>query len=96
MTQGRTILTIAGLLALLVALPLTLRQDTTQAPSSDARRLIILTPHGESIRREFAEAFAKHWQKNHNQAVYIDWRYPGGTSEIRMVLDAAYKAAEEE
>lgn len=96
MTQGRTILTIAGLLALLVALPLVLRQDTTQAPSANARRLIILTPHGESIRREFAEAFAKHWQKNHNEAVYIDWRAPGGTSEIRMVLDAAYKAAEEE
>jgi ABC-type Fe3+ transport system substrate-binding protein len=27
--------------------------------------------------------------------VYIDWRSPGGTSEIRLVLDAGYKAADE-
>ncbi len=96
MTQGRAILGVAGLLALLVALPLALREDTTQLPAGGARRLVILTPHGESIRREFAEAFARDWQARKGEAVYVDWRSPGGTSEIRMVLDAGYKAAEEE
>ena len=96
MTQGRAILGVAGLLALLIALPLALRQDTTQLPTGGARRLVILTPHGESIRREFAESFARDWQRRTGEAVYIDWRSPGGTSEIRMVLDAGYKAAEEE
>lgn len=96
MRGGRAILTVAGLLAGLVALPLALRQDGAQAPSADARRLVILTPHGESIRREFAEAFARHRQATRGESVYVDWRAPGGTSEIRMVLDAAYEAAEED
>ncbi|NBP90334.1 MAG: hypothetical protein EBU50_03775 [Opitutae bacterium] len=58
--------------------------------------MVIYTPHSESIRREFAEAFAEYWEKQHHEKVYIDWRSPGGTSEIRLVLDASYKAADEE
>lgn len=96
MTSGRPILAVAGLLALLVALPILLREDTVQAHDSGARRLVVLTPHGESIRKEFGEAFARHVKATRGEAVYVDWRSPGGTSEIRMVLDAGYKAAEEE
>ena len=56
---------------------------------------MILTPHNESIRREFGEAFAAYWKKTTGRTIYVDWRTPGGTSEIRMVLDAGYKAAAE-
>jgi iron(III) transport system substrate-binding protein len=84
-----------GCIGLLIALPLSLRKDSTQTPSAGARRLVIFTPHSETIRQEFAEAFARHWRKSHAEDVYIDWRSPGGTSEIRLVLDASYKAADE-
>lgn len=96
MNQARTIWTTLGLLVLLVVLPLALREDTTQVPNDRSRRLVVYTPHSESIRREFAEAFAHYWEKKHHEKVYIDWRSPGGTSEIRLVLDASYKAADEE
>ncbi len=87
---------IFGLLALIVALPLALRRQTATSSSRNAEdRLVILTPHNESIRQEFGEAFAAHWKKTTGRSIYIDWRTPGGTSEIRMVLDAGYKAAEE-
>ena len=87
---------IFGLLALIVALPLTMRrQSATTSPRNADDRLIILSPHNESIRQEFGEAFATHWEKTTGRSIYIDWRTPGGTSEIRMVIDAGFKAAEE-
>ena len=87
---------IFGLLALIVALPLAMRrQSATTSPRNADDRLIILSPHNESIRQEFGEAFATHWKKTTGRSIYIDWRTPGGTSEIRMVIDAGFKAAEE-
>jgi len=87
---------IFGLLALIVALPMVLRRQTATTSSRKADdRLVILSPHNESIRQEFGEAFAAHWKKSTGRSIYIDWRTPGGTSEIRMVLDAGFKAAEE-
>ncbi|NBS04279.1 MAG: hypothetical protein EBS64_03485 [Verrucomicrobia bacterium] len=77
-------------------MPLLLRKDTNQRPAPGSRRLVIFTPHSESIRREFSEAFSRHWREGHGEDVYVDWRSPGGTSEIRLMLDAGYKAAEEE
>jgi iron(III) transport system substrate-binding protein len=87
---------IFGLLALIVALPMVMRRHTatTRARTADDS-LVILSPHNESIRQEFGEAFAAHWQKSTGRSIYIDWRTPGGTSEIRMVLDAGFKAADE-
>ncbi|OYV05074.1 MAG: hypothetical protein CFE26_13495, partial [Verrucomicrobiales bacterium VVV1] len=89
-------LVIFGLLALIVALPLSMRRETvTVSPEKADDRLVIITPHNESIREEFGEAFAAWWKKRTNRTIYVDWRTPGGTSEIRMVLDAGFKAAKE-
>lgn len=81
---------------MIVALPLALRRETatTSARLADDQ-IVILTPHNESIRREFGEAFASHWKQTTGRTLYVDWRTPGGTSEIRMVLDAGFKAAAE-
>ncbi len=87
---------IFGLLALIVALPLVMRRESaTTSPRRADDRLVILSPHNESIRQEFGEAFAAHWKQTTGRSIYIDWRTPGGTSEIRMVLEAGFKAAEE-
>ncbi|GAA5122070.1 extracellular solute-binding protein [Luteolibacter yonseiensis] len=87
---------IFGLLTLIVALPMALRRESATTTSRGADdSLVILSPHNQSIRQEFGEAFATHWKKTTGRSLYIDWRTPGGTSEIRMVLDAGFKAAEE-
>ncbi len=88
---------IFGLLALIVALPMILRRQTsTQGSRSADDQLVILSPHNESIRQEIGEAFATHWKNTTGRSIHIDWRTPGGTSEIRMVLDAGFKAADED
>lgn len=89
-------LVIFGLLALIVALPISMRRETvTVSPEKADDRLVIITPHNESIREEFGEAFARWWNMRSGRSLYVDWRTPGGTSEIRMVLDAGFKAAKE-
>lgn len=93
--KGRLI-GILGLLGFIVALPLVMKRESETAPPASADdRLVILSPHNESIRKEFGEAFAAWWRGKTGRSVYVDWRTPGGTSEIRMVIDAGFKAAEE-
>lgn len=77
-------------------MPIALRQQSsTGRAGADDARLVILSPHNETIRLEVGEAFASYWQQRSGRRVYLDWRTPGGTSEIRMVLDAGFKAAAE-
>ena len=58
------------------------------------RRINIVTPHNETIRREFGEAFQAWWKDKTGETVYVNWLNPGGTSEIRMILDGRFAAAE--
>jgi iron(III) transport system substrate-binding protein len=89
-------LIIFGLLALIVLLPISMRRETaTVSPEKAEDHLVIITPHNQSIREEFGEAFAAWWKTKTGRTIYVDWRNPGGTSEIRMVLDAGFRAAEE-
>ncbi len=95
MMKARLVI-ILSLLGLIVALPLVLKRESeTASPGSADDRLVILSPHNESIRKEFGEAFAAYWKKKTGRAIYVDWRTPGGTSEIRMVIDAGFRAAAE-
>jgi len=92
----KRILVIISLLVLIVALPILMRRETaTVSPDRADDRLVILSPHNETIRQEFGNAFAAWWKQRTGRTIYVDWRTPGGTSEISMVLDAGFKAAAE-
>lgn len=82
----------AALLAVLVG-PFVLRPAGSVAPSSYDRRLVIITPHHEKIRQEFGRAFAKYWKDKTGELVFVDWRVPGGTSEIAMFLKSEFTGA---
>lgn len=85
---------IIGLLFVIAVAPLLLRKGEVVSPSSADETLVVMTPHNETIRREFSEAFASYWKNKTGKTVYIDWRTPGGTSEIRLVLDSEFDDAE--
>ena len=61
--------------------------------NEDAKKLIVVTPHVPQIRDEFARAFSEWHQREYNEAVVIDYRTPGGTSEIRKQLSAMFTDA---
>lgn len=67
--------------------------DAGAAPAAKARTLVIVTPHVEQIREEFAAAFSRWHQRKFNEPVTIDWRIPGGTSDIIKAFDAQFTAA---
>ena len=85
----------AVVLAMLVTLigPFLLKSSTDPVSDDQRRRLVIVTPHHEQIREEFAEAFVQHWKQATGESITIDWRVPGGTSEIAMMLKSEFTAA---
>lgn len=64
----------------------------TETHATDGRRLIVVTPHVQQIQDEFAQAFGRWHEREFGEPVFIDYRIPGGTSEIRRQLVAEFKA----
>jgi ABC-type Fe3+ transport system substrate-binding protein len=57
--------------------------------SANTPTLVIITPHGEPIRREFADAFSDWHRQKFGSAVFVDYRTYGGGSDIVKYFDAA-------
>lgn len=90
------------LLAVLLALAAVIAAPVLMKPAASARtkdfpekdRLVIITPHVESIRHEFGIAFQRWMKEKYGRDVVIDWRVPGGgTSEIAKVVSSEYLAS---
>lgn len=52
--------------------------------------LVVITPHNEAIRQEFAEGFSIWHERRFGVPVRIDWRVIGGTTEIMRFLASEY------
>ena len=87
-------LTIAILLAAVLGVPFLLRPPTQgRSHDADSLKLVIVTPHVQQIRSEFGAAFDTWYFSRTGQHVMVDWRTPGGTSEIVRQLQSVYIAA---
>ncbi len=73
--------------------PFLLKPTQSTAPAHYDRRLIIVSPHHDRIREEFGHAFVAHWKQKTGQTLFIDWRVPGGTSEIALLIKSEALAA---
>lgn len=77
-----------------VALPFVFRQ---QEPAGDWRpgdpALVIVSPHNEAIRYEFAHAFSDWYREKHGRPVKIDWLNIGGATEISRYLVSEFAAS---
>jgi iron(III) transport system substrate-binding protein len=79
-------------LALIIALPFALKPKEDLLAAADDQ-VVIVTPHNEQIRYEFSRAFGEHYRQKTGRTVRIDWRMPGGTSEIARFIRSEYYAA---
>lgn len=87
------LLIIASVL-LILGVPFAFRRTAgVDAPPPDARRLIVITPHVPQIQEEFARVFAQWHLRVHGEPASIDFRHPGGTSDILKQLRAEYERA---
>ena len=70
-------------------LKLALGTQTQTMSRADALPLVIISPHVEGIRREFADAFSEWHQKNFGRPVQVDYRSYGGASDIVRFFDSS-------
>ena len=61
--------------------------------SSAQDQLVIISPHNEAIRFEFTRAFTDYYRKLTGRTVHIEWRLPGGTTEIVRYLNSEFEAS---
>ena len=87
----KRVLIIVTLVAI-VALPFVLRPKRAAAVRVD-ETVVIITPHNEAIRYEFARGFMAWYRARTGRSVSIDWRIIGGTSDIARFLESEYVAA---
>jgi len=82
-------------LAVVIGIPFALRPEADEqlAAAAEADRLVIVSPHNEAIRHEFTVAFRRHYREATGRDIVLDWRVPGGTSEIARFLASEYTAA---
>jgi hypothetical protein len=88
----KQLILLAALVVVLVG-PILLRPKEDTATGRADETLVIVTPHNESIRYEFSRGFADHYLRNTGKHVRVDFRTPGGTSEIARYIDGEYLAA---
>jgi iron(III) transport system substrate-binding protein len=86
------ILAVFVALAFIVAVPFALKPKEDMLAKADDT-VVIITPHNEQIRYEFSRAFGEYYQQRTGRTIRIDWRMPGGTSEIARYLKGEYYAA---
>lgn len=80
-------------LALVLVAPIVLRPKTERRAIAGERVLVVITPHNEAIRYEFGRGFARWYAAKTGARVRIDYRTPGGTSEITRWIAGEYVAA---
>ncbi|MDP1660865.1 MAG: extracellular solute-binding protein [Phycisphaerales bacterium] len=96
MKSARIIIVLA--LLVIVGVPVVSKWSRTSSGAADAvadgaPKLVVVTPHIEQIRLEFGMAFDAWHRRIHGTSAVIDWRTPGGTSEIRKLLESQAEAA---
>jgi len=84
---------IVGLLALILGVPFLMRPEEPKVEDVGPEgTLVVVTPHVPQIQHEFGLAFDRWHRRVHGTPVRIDWRQPGGTSEIIKQLAAQYSS----
>jgi len=80
------------LFVVVLIVPLALRWAsgiTTAKRATGSDRIIVITPHAEAIRSEFAFAFSNWHEKHYGSPVFIDYRIYGGATDITRFFDSA-------
>jgi ABC-type Fe3+ transport system substrate-binding protein len=88
----RRILLVGLAMVLVVAVPFFLKPEEDLLGEAD-ETLVVISPHNEAVRHEFAVAFSRHYKSKTGRSIRVDWRTPGGTSEIARYLAGEYLAA---
>lgn len=86
------ILSVLLLLGAILAIPFLFRPAAPAGKTDgETERLVIITPHNETIKYEWEQAFRKHYRKKFGKDIVFDYRAPGGTSDIMRYIADRYQ-----
>ena len=90
----RRILPALLLLGAVLALPFLLRTRDNQISAflKNPDVVVVISAHSEPMKHEFEVGFQKYYREKFNRDVVIDWRAPGGTSDIVRYISDRYEA----
>lgn len=83
------------LLGLLLALPFYFRKKEAQEVFTDdsgVDTVVVICAHNKTIRDEYEQAFGKWYMEKFGRKVRIDFRTPGGTSDITRYINDRFHA----
>lgn len=86
------VLAVLVALGAVIAIPFALKPRGNLLATADDS-LVIISPHNEAIRYEFTVAFTNYYKMKTGRTVRLDWRLPGGMSEIARYLKGEFYAA---
>jgi len=89
-------ISVAIALLLTLVVPFLLRPDDQTFSGKPDGKVVIVTPHHTAICTEFGQAFSRYMKKETGKTIAVDWRIPGGTTEIKTILDSDFRAAFEQ
>ncbi len=92
--MGKRFLPALLLPAVLLLLPILLRRSAPEGPppAADADTLVVISAHSEPMKYEIAHGFRQYYRKRFDRDVHIDYRSPGGTSDIVRYIADRYEA----
>ncbi|MBE6358438.1 MAG: ABC transporter substrate-binding protein [Lentisphaerae bacterium] len=83
----------AVLMGILLALPFYFRKDEVKTIfADDVDTVVVICAHNKTIRDEYEQAFRKWYKAKHDRDVRIDFRTPGGTSDITRYIEDRFRA----
>lgn len=81
------------LLGTLLILPFYFRKaEVEKIFSDDVDTVVVICAHNKTVRDEYEQAFSKWYKKRYNRDVRIDFRSPGGTSDITRYIADRFRA----
>ncbi len=80
-------------LAVLIVGPILLRPKGESGALKGQDTVVVITPHNEAIRAEFGRGFREWYLAKTGRSIVVDFRTPGGTSEITKFLGGEYDGA---
>lgn len=88
----KTVLIAALPVFALLAIPFFLRPASGANSDAPAEKLVILSAHNESVKYEYARAFRRYYRDRFGREIELDFRSPGGTSDIVKYIADRYEA----
>ncbi|MDR0445300.1 MAG: extracellular solute-binding protein [Puniceicoccales bacterium] len=78
-------------IALVIAIPFIFHSPSDSLiPVENDDVLVIITPHNESLRREYSHGFQEWYRKKTGKSIVIDWRHPGGGCDVARYTNAMF------